>query len=378
MSRQLDASLAAGLSSKLIRPAIFAALTFNSGVHYVWSGVGDFVFNGNTYKGLGNLASISAVSEGSSVKADGMTVTLNGIGTEPFILDTTAPPGLSPPVPVPAGQQLAWAVPHVNGAGWNIQGNGALSSNEGGAMAFNYSHPFEWGSDCYIAWGDFRIPGGLPDDAVIHATRPVFIGTITKDNSGQGFGSICGYNINISYGFSPGGTCGFHYDATTGMFISDNSTGTSLVGQGIGVNYWNTIDNTPGPGATPYDDAAAFQSPAIAVYFSSDSNTVSPISDALNDIGVGLPAKVYFGLISDSGALLGNPYLIFSGLIDQPTIDIGTDTSAITLALENRLTNLSRPTARRYTAADQHLKYPDDIGFNWVEWLNDVALRWGS
>jgi hypothetical protein len=103
----------------------------------------------------------------------------------------------------------------------------------------------------------------------------------------------------------------------------------------------------------------------------------SLVYEAQNDIRMGAPAKLWFGLMAN-GAFLGAPYLVFSGTVDKPTINIGADTSTITLALENRLVNLQRPTMRRYTAADQNLSYPTDTGLNWVETLNDIALRWGS
>ena len=48
----------------------------------------------------------------------------------------------------------------------------------------------------------------------------------------------------------------------------------------------------------------------------------------------------------------------------------------IALKLENRLVNLQRANMRRYTAADQNLYYPGDTAFNWVEILNDQALKW--
>jgi len=79
-----------------------------------------------------------------------------------------------------------------------------------------------------------------------------------------------------------------------------------------------------------------------------------------------------------AGAIIGAPYLIFSGAVDKPSVEISDQTMSITLALENKLVNLQRPSQRRYTAADQHIAYPDDMGFNWVEILNDIALRWGS
>ncbi|HLH35994.1 MAG TPA: hypothetical protein VKX41_15080 [Alloacidobacterium sp.] len=102
------------------------------------------------------------------------------------------------------------------------------------------------------------------------------------------------------------------------------------------------------------------------------------MGDCLNDVRVGAPAVIYFALVDQSGALIGTPYPLFSGTVDKPVVSVGPDSISISLALESRLTNLQRATQRRYTAADQHIKYPDDTGFNWVEILNDIALRWGS
>jgi hypothetical protein len=102
------------------------------------------------------------------------------------------------------------------------------------------------------------------------------------------------------------------------------------------------------------------------------------LNDSLTDIQVGAPAVVYFALVDQSLALIGTPYIVFRGKIDKPTVTPGIDTISISLALESPLTNLQRPNQRRYTAADQRLYYPDDTAFNWVEILNDIALRWGS
>lgn len=100
------------------------------------------------------------------------------------------------------------------------------------------------------------------------------------------------------------------------------------------------------------------------------------LTECISDIQLGLPAKIWFALLSN-GAIIGTPYLHFSGTVDQPSISIDVETSMITLALENKLSNLQRASQRRYTSADQHITYPDDTAFNWVEILNDVALKWG-
>ena len=67
----------------------------------------------------------------------------------------------------------------------------------------------------------------------------------------------------------------------------------------------------------------------------------------------------------------------FSGLVDVPTVTPGTDTISISLALENRMIDLARPTMSRYTSADQRLRYPHDSSMAWVEQLSDCSNKWG-
>ena len=101
------------------------------------------------------------------------------------------------------------------------------------------------------------------------------------------------------------------------------------------------------------------------------------LGESMADIQLGAPAKIWFGLLS-GGQLIWPPYLMFSGLVDKPTITTGATQFAISLALENRMVDLSRPSMRRYTSADQKAKYPRDISFDWVELLNDISLQWGQ
>lgn len=100
-------------------------------------------------------------------------------------------------------------------------------------------------------------------------------------------------------------------------------------------------------------------------------------SACLTDIQLGAPAQVWFACMSN-GQIIGTPYLLFSGQVDKPHITTGANTITISLALENRLANLQRASARLWTAADQNMEYPTDSAFNFVEILNDMALRWGS
>lgn len=84
MSRGIDSGLLAAMSSGALQPAFFAQLGFRSGTQYVWSGVGSLVVAGQTYTGVGSLAAVGAIAEGTDVNAAGTSVTLSGI--DPTIL----------------------------------------------------------------------------------------------------------------------------------------------------------------------------------------------------------------------------------------------------------------------------------------------------
>jgi hypothetical protein len=102
------------------------------------------------------------------------------------------------------------------------------------------------------------------------------------------------------------------------------------------------------------------------------------LAECLTDIQLGAPVTIYFALFDGSLNILGTPYPLFVGVVDQPVIQPGLDELTISLKLENKLANLQRANMRRYTAADQNLYYPGDTAFNWVELLNDQALKWTS
>lgn len=103
------------------------------------------------------------------------------------------------------------------------------------------------------------------------------------------------------------------------------------------------------------------------------------LGEALNDIWLGAPAFRWVAAIQPgTRTLIGEPYLLFSGQVDKPSVDSGPNKITISIPLETRLINGARANNRRYTTNDQHSNgYPDDTGFNWVEPLNCIALNWG-
>lgn len=77
--RDLTAGFIAELEATVKSPAVFFQGDFASGTIYIWSGLGEIDWNGQTWTGLGTLVSISQISETSNVRADGVVCTLSGI-----------------------------------------------------------------------------------------------------------------------------------------------------------------------------------------------------------------------------------------------------------------------------------------------------------
>lgn len=97
------------------------------------------------------------------------------------------------------------------------------------------------------------------------------------------------------------------------------------------------------------------------------------LSLALTEPYQGRVCKIYFGVMSDTTFLTE----IFTGIMDRMDIQEGAETSTITLAVENKLVDLERTRAIRFTSAYQKSIYPGDKGFDFVEDLQDKKLIWG-
>jgi hypothetical protein len=94
------------------------------------------------------------------------------------------------------------------------------------------------------------------------------------------------------------------------------------------------------------------------------------------EIQQGAPVTISFGLLDAGGSIIGVPYPLFVGTVDQPKFRVGTQEMTITLSLESKLANLQRANQRRYTDADQRLYYPGDSFCGFVSQLADQALLW--
>jgi hypothetical protein len=82
MARDINAATITELSSRVVRPVLLLKLEFDSSdggdINY-WNGIGDFLFDGDTYAGVGGLARITTIQEESGLQAAGAKFELSGI-----------------------------------------------------------------------------------------------------------------------------------------------------------------------------------------------------------------------------------------------------------------------------------------------------------
>jgi hypothetical protein len=121
------------------------------------------------------------------------------------------------------------------------------------------------------------------------------------------------------------------------------------------------------------------------------------LSLALSEPYQGRVAKVYFGTFQQGSILQESASYIllqsgsrinleststgfnelFSGYMDQMNIEESGDTSTIEMAVENKLIDLERARVARYTSGYQKSIYPNDLGLDFIEDLQDKQIPWG-
>src|ERR1700677_68177 len=78
MPRPMSTAMLAAITATQLNLAIFIEANFITGPVYIWTGLGPIHWNGQTWQGLGSLLGVSAIDEGSTVEARGITLTLSG------------------------------------------------------------------------------------------------------------------------------------------------------------------------------------------------------------------------------------------------------------------------------------------------------------
>lgn len=79
MARDLTSGFIDEIDASQLHAEIFVKMFFDSGTAFAWTGIGDKVWNGDTYAGVGDLASFGRMEESSIVKASGTVMILSGV-----------------------------------------------------------------------------------------------------------------------------------------------------------------------------------------------------------------------------------------------------------------------------------------------------------
>ncbi len=90
----------------------------------------------------------------------------------------------------------------------------------------------------------------------------------------------------------------------------------------------------------------------------------------------GRVGKVWVGFFDSDYALVADPIPVFSGLIDNSSMDIGEE-STVTIFMESRLINWERIKIRRYTNEDQQQRFPGDKFLEFVNQVVEKEILWG-
>lgn len=163
------------------------------------------------------------------------------------------------------------------------------------------------------------------------------------------------------------------------FYEGEFSTGTLRLWSGVGDKTWNG-QTWAGAGKMLSVSEVRESSGIEAVKFSVALNGESQdlLSANLGAVRQGLPGTVWLGALSEVGAVIADPFILFKGLMDVP--DVLDDGAQCTLSVsyESRLIDLERARERRYTSEDQQIDYPTDTGFDGVPALQDRKIKWGA
>jgi hypothetical protein len=160
----------------------------------------------------------------------------------------------------------------------------------------------------------------------------------------------------------------------------DFADATSYIWSGIGSISWNS-QTWVGIGhlgkISPIEEGGDIVARGVTLTLSGVPQAM--LNEALSQCRQGKPVKLWIGFLDQSGNVIVDPFQAFSGFLDVPTIDEGTETATVSITAESRMIDLQRSRERRYTDDDQEiLGFAGDLGFQYVPGLQEVSIVWGK
>jgi hypothetical protein len=159
----------------------------------------------------------------------------------------------------------------------------------------------------------------------------------------------------------------------------DFQSGAVRVWSGIGSKVWdgNTYIGLGYLGnVSAVDEALDVRAAGVAFELSGVPSAL--IATVLGDNYQGRAVKLWLAALDASGAVVADPYMLFSGRMDNVEIDEGPQTSVIRVFAESRLVDLQRSRERRFTHEDQQIDFSGDTGLKYMPTAQSTPFMWGG
>lgn len=127
-------------------------------------------------------------------------------------------------------------------------------------------------------------------------------------------------------------------------------------------------------GVSPMEETDAPQANGIECYLSGIPTDL--VALMMVEHYQGKTARIYLALFDADHQLIPDPILLFSGRMDNCTIEMGKE-ARISLRVMSRLADWERPRIRRQTDEDQQSRYPGDKFFAFVPQMVEWRGVWG-
>lgn len=165
------------------------------------------------------------------------------------------------------------------------------------------------------------------------------------------------------------------------MVSIDTPSGTYYFANGIGTLNWPESPPTPWLGTgnlgsiSPVNETRDVRAEGIQLQLSGIPDEMLTL--VIDDAQPGRTVNRYIGMLNSAGALVSDPYLSFSGLLDAVSQVEGGQTSTIQINAESELVRLQKANETRYTHDDQQRRFAGDKGFEYVEAMQDFRVPFG-
>jgi hypothetical protein len=97
--------------------------------------------------------------------------------------------------------------------------------------------------------------------------------------------------------------------------------------------------------------------------------------DVMGSAYQGREAKIFLALYSSDGALLSY-VTMFRGRMSTLTIQDSGGDITVEAILQSSLTNLLRPSEKRFTDSDLRSRFSDDAGLAYISTIKDIQIKW--